>query len=322
MRKFRENSHIRNKSITFALSLTILLVLSRTLINTKTYIIMKRFTFVASLLLACIGMNAQSWTKPAAPAAMPLTLGAECYLYNVDADAFFLGSYDWTTRASVKPLRGYKVYIEKYELEGSAWDGQSYYITDLIEDGDKAGTVQCLFIDDINSIWVDRLKTDTEDKAWTFTTVEGNDFRIGLSMLNEKNNPDTRGEVFLGTIASYGETRLYMTTTDTEGASAILKGAFVTYSNEAKVRQGVPAEIVDTYGVYSPQCAVAMAEACRAACEADIGIRQHRRSAEDRTPAAHTSAVGIRQSRQAGADDSLYHQPHLRRQRALGLGRD
>ena len=60
--------------------------------------------------------------------------------------------------------------------------------------------------------------------------------------------------------------------TDTEGASAILKGAFVTYSNAAKVRQGVPAEIIDTYGVYSPQCAVGMAEACRAACEADIGI--------------------------------------------------
>ena len=60
--------------------------------------------------------------------------------------------------------------------------------------------------------------------------------------------------------------------TDTEGASAILKGAFVTYSNDAKVRQGVPAEIIDTYGVYSPQCAVGMAEACRAACEADIGI--------------------------------------------------
>lgn len=60
--------------------------------------------------------------------------------------------------------------------------------------------------------------------------------------------------------------------TDTEGASAILKGAFVTYSNAAKVRQGVPAEIIDTYGVYSPQCAVGMAEACRSACEADIGI--------------------------------------------------
>ena len=29
--------------------------------------------------------------------------------------------------------------------------------------------------------------------------------------------------------------------TDTEGASAIFKGGFVTYSNEAKIRQGVPA---------------------------------------------------------------------------------
>ncbi len=46
----------------------------------------------------------------------------------------------------------------------------------------------------------------------------------------------------------------------------------MTYSNEAKVRQGVPAEIIDIYGVYSPQCAIAMAEACRTAFEADIGI--------------------------------------------------
>ena len=60
--------------------------------------------------------------------------------------------------------------------------------------------------------------------------------------------------------------------TDTEGASAILKGAFVTYSNEAKIMQGVPAEVIDTYGVYSAQTAVAMAEACRGAYAADIGI--------------------------------------------------
>ncbi|MBR0092847.1 MAG: CinA family protein, partial [Lachnospiraceae bacterium] len=32
--------------------------------------------------------------------------------------------------------------------------------------------------------------------------------------------------------------------TDTEGASEIMKGAFVTYSNEAKIRQGVPAEVI------------------------------------------------------------------------------
>lgn len=60
--------------------------------------------------------------------------------------------------------------------------------------------------------------------------------------------------------------------TDTEGSSAILKGAFVTYSNEAKIRQGVPAEVLDRYTVYSRETAVAMAEACRKAYDADIGI--------------------------------------------------
>lgn len=60
--------------------------------------------------------------------------------------------------------------------------------------------------------------------------------------------------------------------TDTEGASAIFKGGFVTYSNEAKIRQGVPAEVIGTFGVYSPQTAEAMAEACRMAYQAQIGV--------------------------------------------------
>lgn len=60
--------------------------------------------------------------------------------------------------------------------------------------------------------------------------------------------------------------------TDTEGASAIIKGAFVTYSNEAKIRQGVPAEVIRAYGVYSTETAEAMATACRDAYQADIGI--------------------------------------------------
>ena len=47
--------------------------------------------------------------------------------------------------------------------------------------------------------------------------------------------------------------------TDTEGSSAVLKGAFVTYCNEAKIMQGVPAEIIDKYTVYSTQTAEAMA---------------------------------------------------------------
>ena len=60
--------------------------------------------------------------------------------------------------------------------------------------------------------------------------------------------------------------------TDTEGSSAILKGAFITYSNEAKIMQGVPKEVIDKYTVYSKETAEAMARACRNAYNADIGI--------------------------------------------------
>ncbi len=60
--------------------------------------------------------------------------------------------------------------------------------------------------------------------------------------------------------------------TDTEGASGIFKGSFVTYSNEAKVAAGVPAWVIDQYGVYSPQVAMAMARASQAAFAADLAI--------------------------------------------------
>ncbi|SFB99610.1 CinA family protein [Butyrivibrio sp. YAB3001] len=60
--------------------------------------------------------------------------------------------------------------------------------------------------------------------------------------------------------------------TDTEGSSAIIKGAFVTYSNEAKIRQGVSAETIEKYGVYSKETASEMAQVCRAFYNADIGI--------------------------------------------------
>ena len=60
--------------------------------------------------------------------------------------------------------------------------------------------------------------------------------------------------------------------TDTEGSSAAVKGAFVTYSNEAKRLAGVAEEILQTYGVYSAQTAEAMAKACRSRFQADFGI--------------------------------------------------
>ncbi len=60
--------------------------------------------------------------------------------------------------------------------------------------------------------------------------------------------------------------------TDTEGSSAIFKGSFVTYSNEAKIKQGVSAEIIETFSVYSKETASAMAQACRKAYNTSIGI--------------------------------------------------
>ncbi len=60
--------------------------------------------------------------------------------------------------------------------------------------------------------------------------------------------------------------------TDTEGSSGAVKGAFVTYSNEAKIMQGVPADTISKFGVYSEETACAMAQACRKTYAADIGI--------------------------------------------------
>ena len=60
--------------------------------------------------------------------------------------------------------------------------------------------------------------------------------------------------------------------TDTEGSSAVTKGGFVTYSNEAKILNGVPAETIEKYGVYSKETAKAMAMACRKTYGANIGV--------------------------------------------------
>ena len=60
--------------------------------------------------------------------------------------------------------------------------------------------------------------------------------------------------------------------TDTEGASAVLEGSYIAYSNEAKVKLGVSAEVIEKYSVYSPETARAMAQTCAAAFGADIGI--------------------------------------------------
>ena len=60
--------------------------------------------------------------------------------------------------------------------------------------------------------------------------------------------------------------------TNISGASSVLKESYVTYCNEAKIKQGVPAEVIAKYTVYSPETAVEMAKAVKKQAKADIGI--------------------------------------------------
>lgn len=60
--------------------------------------------------------------------------------------------------------------------------------------------------------------------------------------------------------------------TDTEGASAVFKGSLVTYSNEMKIAAGVSSEIIERHGVYSAECARAMAETIQKKYSADIAV--------------------------------------------------
>lgn len=95
-------------------------------------------------------------------------------------------------------------------------------------------------------------------------TIRNNYRRLTGCLIDRKMAITTMESITCGQIASL--------ITDTEGASAVLKGAFVTYSNEAKIMQGVPEAVIETYGVYSKETARAMAEACKRAYRADIGI--------------------------------------------------
>ena len=60
--------------------------------------------------------------------------------------------------------------------------------------------------------------------------------------------------------------------TDTEGSSAVFRGSYITYSNEEKIRLGVPASIIEDYGVYSSRTANAMAQVCATAFNTDISV--------------------------------------------------
>ena len=62
------------------------------------------------------------------------------------------------------------------------------------------------------------------------------------------------------------------TITDVPGSSAYFRGGIVSYSNEAKIANGVPAEVIRDHGAISAETAEAMAKAARQRLGADLGV--------------------------------------------------
>ena len=94
--------------------------------------------------------------------------------------------------------------------------------------------------------------------------IESNYHEITAKLIEKSLTVTTMESCTSGLIASL--------ITDCEGASASFKGGFVTYSNEAKILNGVDKNIIDKYGVYSFETAKAMAKSCKDFYSTDIGI--------------------------------------------------
>ncbi|CDE49202.1 competence/damage-inducible protein CinA C-domain [Firmicutes bacterium CAG:460] len=60
--------------------------------------------------------------------------------------------------------------------------------------------------------------------------------------------------------------------TNIPGASEILKFSAVTYSNEFKIKMGVPKEIINTYSVYSIETAIEMSKKISEFTNSNYGI--------------------------------------------------
>ena len=65
---------------------------------------------------------------------------------------------------------------------------------------------------------------------------------------------------------------LASTITDSPGASENFLGGIVSYATGVKTQFGVSQDIIDEFGVVSPECAMAMATAARNVLGADIGV--------------------------------------------------
>lgn len=60
--------------------------------------------------------------------------------------------------------------------------------------------------------------------------------------------------------------------TNTDNSSKVFSSAIVTYSNDAKINQGVDENIINKYGVYSCETSIEMAKVIKERSKSDISI--------------------------------------------------
>jgi nicotinamide-nucleotide amidase len=109
----------------------------------------------------------------------------------------------------------------------------------------------------------DKVRPLIGDIIWGYDneTLEG----IVGGLLSEKG-------LTLATMESCTGGLLANTITDVPGSSGYFKGGFVTYTNEAKIANGVDSDLIARRGAVSREVAAGMARAARERLKADIGI--------------------------------------------------
>ena len=172
-------------------------------------------------LMMCIACMAQ-WSKPEIPKATPMSVGTELYLFNPDAEAFFVGANEYGTRASFSQTSGHRVV-----LVASEDDAESFQLTNA---ADGSETFLPLYIKGVDAVWVDESGSNTGDDLFTLKAVEGG-YLIALSALNAEFNPELYPETYLGVIPEKDDTRLYLTDpqTFTEDEGYKPDGFFITW---------------------------------------------------------------------------------------------
>lgn len=149
-------------------------------------------------------------------------------------------------------------FLDRVRQCGKSSENNAQNKEPVSEAGSGENSVEC-----INSVSTDESAAANRAKYDEAAVRDG--YRKLTRLLIEK-------KMTITTMESATSGQIASLITDTEGSSAVLKGAFVTYCNEAKMMQGVPAEILEQYTVYSKETAEAMASACAKTYEANIGI--------------------------------------------------